>query len=107
MAAEMKIDLSEVRMTNKDMVDFKRITGKSMALAFKDADSPEWAADPDFEAITALTWVLARKQNPGFTYEDALNAEVDAPLLVEAVKHLNPTPAPTPTPNGARRRKTS
>lgn len=89
------------------MVDFRRVVGKSMAVAFQNADSPEWAADPDFEAITALTWVLIRKQNPEFTYEDALDSDVDAPLLVEAVKHLNPTPAPTPTPNGARRRKTT
>jgi hypothetical protein len=106
---KVTIDLDSLRLTNRDARDFKRVTGKSIAVAFEGADSPEWQRDPDWDAIAALTWILVRKQQPEFTYEDALDTPLDSDILFGLASQV-PPPDPTPAPSttgGARTRTTS
>jgi hypothetical protein len=98
--AKLIVDISKLGLTNRDMLDFKEKVGRSMPAAFANADTPEWKADPDFLALTAFTWILLRKQRPDFTWDDALDTEVDSADLLEVVRAAVPTlaaPAATTT----------
>lgn len=88
------LDLGELKFTNRDMIDFQRTVGKSIDVAFNGGES-------DWTAITALVWLLKRKQDPAFTYEDALDMEVDEDTFTSLV----PT-RPAATTNGAGSKRT-
>lgn len=102
------LDLSSVKLTNRDMIDFKRTTGKSLPQAFNAEAVAQWQAsnDPDFEAIAALTWVLMRKQDPAFTYEDALDSTIDSSELLEVIQAMGATLDPTPPATAKRSSRT-
>lgn len=108
--AEIRVDLANLKLTNRDMVDFRREVGKSLMQAFQDADTPEWQADPDFLALAALGWIIGRKDDPALTLDDCLDAEIDATALIQYAKvaqqESNPTP-PARQAKGTARRKTS
>ncbi|MFI6609275.1 hypothetical protein [Streptomyces sp. NPDC050507] len=69
------------------MLEFKRKTGATIQEAFtprpkrdgsgkvvKDEKGrPVASDDMDPEHLVALVWLVARKDNPAFTYDDALN----------------------------------
>lgn len=65
----------QVALKNRDLIDFQKITGKTMASAMKQIErDPE---DLDWTVVTALLWIMGRKSNPAFSYEDALDADVN------------------------------
>ena len=93
----VQIDLDQLKFTNRDIIDFQRIVGKSIDSAFR----PESGAEQDWNAITALLWILKRKHEPGFTYDDALDMEVNEEMFTSLV----PT-QPAPATNGAGSKRT-
>lgn len=93
-STSITVDLNQLRLTNRDMLDFRRVVGKSLQQAFKNVQTAEWAADPDWMAISALSWILGRKAQPGLTLDDCLDADIDARGLIEylsAINQANPT----------------
>lgn len=93
------LDLSQLNLTNRDMVDFQRVVGMSVRKAF----SPEETGnDENWTAITALFWILKRKKQPGYTFDDALDAEISE----EEYNAILPT-MPVPVTNGTGRRTKS
>jgi len=93
-AQEITIDLNSLSLTNRDMLDFRREVGKSIQQAFKGADLQEWAEDPDWLAISALSWILGRKADKTLTLDDCLDANIDASGLIQFAQALsggNPT----------------
>ena len=83
------INLDDLKLTNRDMVDFQQSAGKSITKAFS-------GDDEDWMAITALFWILKRKQQPDYTFDDALDAEITE----DEYQSLLPT-MPAPSTNGA------
>ncbi|WP_152646001.1 hypothetical protein [Streptacidiphilus albus] len=87
----MKITFDSSALTLGDMVDFKAKAGATVADAF----APRNKIDPftgevvkdgrgrpvrdrqvDPLHLVTLVWLLARKDNPAFTFEDAMNVPV-------------------------------
>lgn len=107
---DVVVDLNTLRLTNRDMLDFRREVGKSIQNAFKTANTQEWKDDPDWLAISALSWILGRKNNPGLTLDDCLDAEIDATGLLEYLNVLqaaNPTMPVVDAPIGKLRKKST
>lgn len=105
MAQEHTINLNGLKLTPRDFVDFKRVTGKSIKKVFSEENRAAMVDDPDFEAIAAFSWIIIRKENPDFTYDDALDAEIDAESFIGIAGALtNPTP---PATTSTRRRTKS
>jgi hypothetical protein len=106
MAQEYTIDINALHLTNRDMIDFKRVTGKSLVQALGPEAAERMKTDPDFEVLAALSWVVLRKSNPDFTFDDALDSEIDASPLIDALAPLvNPTEPATKA--GKRQTKSS
>lgn len=110
-APAYEININALHLTNRDMIDFKRVTGQSLVKALGPENAERMKDDPDFEVLAALSWVVVRKSNPDFTYEDALDAEIDATDLITAMQPfidqqaaLNPT---QPVPAAGKRRTRS
>ena len=79
------IDLDNLKLKNRDMIDFERLAGMTVQTAFS-GDDPPWIA------VAALGWVIGRKDDPSLTWEDMLDADIDQGVLMEAVQAANPTP---------------
>lgn len=102
---EVQVDLANLRLSNRDMIDFKQITGKSLMTAFEGADKLEWQRDPDFLALAALGWIIGRKADPTLTLDDCLDAEIDATALMQYAKVANQNANPTPAAKPKRARR--
>lgn len=83
---EVTIDLNNLNLTNRDMIDFERMSGMTMKSAFT-TDDPPWIA------LVALGWVIGRKSDPTLTWEEMLDADIDKGALMQAAETAaNPTP---------------
>jgi hypothetical protein len=115
-SAPMEVTLDarqQVRLKNRDMIDFQRVTGKTFVAWITEFErAKSFAADDkaaqlafmasiDWTDLTALLWIFGRRDNPGFTWEDALDADIDQDTLMMLPSMIaDPTePASTTTPN--------
>jgi hypothetical protein len=117
-AVQVTIDTTQpIRLKNRDLIDFERVTGKSFvdemtgleklkealketAKELKDAELTklkEAGGTPDWLTMTALLWVLGRRNNPVFTFEDALDADVDQQQLISLITLIADPTAPADT----------
>src|SRR5688500_6611705 len=69
----------QIRLRNRDLIDFQKVTGKRFVGAMKELDAAQ--DDPDWMTLTALLWVLVRRDQPDYTFEDALDADLDLETL--------------------------
>ena len=108
---EVVLDMrQQVSLRNRDMIDFKRVVGTSLIgwvtdfeQKMKSAGDDEASqmaalADLDWTGLTALLWVFGRRDNPGFTWEDALDAEIDQQTMMGLVGMIADPTAPAGTP---------
>lgn len=84
----------QVRLKNRDMIDFQRVTGKTFVAWISEferlqkqagkgnAAQLEFMASIDWTDLTALLWIFARRDNPAFTWDDALDADIDQDTLM-------------------------
>lgn len=96
----MKFVVREDNLTMGDLEDFYDRTGMTVQKAFQpvvqrdddgrpvlDEDGrPVKDIDPSPRAINTLIWLVAKKDDPNFTYEDARNVKVSELELVPAEK---------------------
>lgn len=98
---EIIIDTSNIKLKNRDIVDFERVTGMAFGEAFQDGKRPTWTASQ------ALGWVLARQQDPSITWEEVLEQDIDdedSPIMqLGKLNGANPT-QPAPKQAGNRKR---
>lgn len=81
---QVTIDAAQpIRLKNRDLIDFERVTGKRFVGAMNELEAA--GDNPDWLTLTALLWVLGRRSNPAFTFEDALDANIDQQQLVALV----------------------
>ncbi len=84
---EVTLDTSQqIRLRNRDLIDFQKVTGKRFLGAMKELEAAQ--DDPDWTILTALLWIVARRQNPDFTYDDALDADLDEQSLMSVFAML-------------------
>lgn len=100
----------QVSLRNRDMIDFKRVTGTSLigwvtdfertmtAGGDDEAARAEALSDLDWLGLTALLWVFGRRATPEFTWEDALDAEVDEQTMMGLVGMIAAPTEPAGTP---------
>lgn len=93
---EVAIDTSQrIRLKNRDLIDFQRVTGKRFVGAMKALEKA--GDDPDWEVLTALLWILGRRDNPSFTFEQALDADIDQQQLLSLVNLIADPTGPAST----------
>lgn len=91
----MKVVVDFDTFTLRDGRDFKAVTGKRVA----DVNVQEM----DDEVIAALVWISERRNNPDFTYEDALDTEYSAMEFDDPNSQGGESrPKPTSTPSNSR-----
>ena len=93
---EITIDAnSRIKLKNRDLIDYKRTTGVNFVTAMKELD--EKREDADWELFVALLWIVGRRDNPDFTYEDALDSDIGSDMM-DVVKGMIADPtAPADT----------
>lgn len=80
-AVEVQLDTSQkIRLRNRDLIDFQKVTGKRFVGAMKELDAS--GDDPDWMVLTALLWLLVRRDQPDYTFDDALDADIDQESLM-------------------------
>ena len=80
-AVEVQLDTRQkVRLRNRDLIDFQKVTGKRFVGAMKELEAS--GDDPDWMVLTALLWLLVRRDQPDYTFEDALDADIDQESLM-------------------------
>jgi len=93
---EVAIDTSQrIRLKNRDLIDFQRVTGKRFVGAMKELEAA--GDDPDWMTLTALLWIIGRRSNPGFTFEEALDADIDQEQLSTLAALIADPTAPADT----------
>jgi len=93
---EVSIDTSQrIRLKNRDLIDFQRVTGKRFVSAMKELEAA--GDDPDWEVLTALLWILGRRDNPAFTFEQALDADLDQQQLLSLANLIADPTVPAST----------
>lgn len=88
---EVAINLDSLNLKNRDIIDVERVTGMPFSELFRDGHEPTWLA------TQALGWVLARKNDPGLTWDDVLDMDADDErnpynTFIDMVRPANPTP---------------
>jgi len=98
-AVQATIDTTQpIRLKNRDLIDFERVTGKSFVDEMTGLEKlKEAGGTPDWLTMTALLWVLGRRNNPVFTFEDALDADVDQQQLISLITLIADPTAPADT----------
>lgn len=83
---EITLDPSkQIRLKNRDLIDFKRVTGKNFVPAMRELE--EQRENADWEIFVALLWVVGRHDNPDFTYDDALDSDI-GPEMMDVVRGM-------------------
>lgn len=77
------------KLTGRELRDINRATGLSLAVLFDD-DGPH-----DFERQIVLYWIARRRQEPGYTYDQALDETLDAYQEIEVSGEVGAQPDPT------------
>ena len=85
---EITIDAAQkVTLSNRDMIDFRAKAGRPFLewmVEFEraaDDDMQAALASVDWTAVTALAWIVGRRHDPSFTWDEALDAEIDGETM--------------------------
>lgn len=97
----IKVDLKNIRLRNRDLVDFEKLTGITVKSAFEPKDGQE--PDPPYIAGLAMVYVLARQHNPDLEFDDVLDADFDNEDLAKVGEAVGQLLANDPTPAARRR----
>jgi hypothetical protein len=91
---EVTLDTSQqIKLKNRDLIDFHRVTGKRFVGAMKELEAS--GDDPDWMTLTALLWVLVRRDQPDYTFEDALDSDIDRESLMALTAMISDPMDPT------------
>jgi len=69
----------QVKITNRDMIDFQKVAGVPLAKAFSGKQAAE---DVDWLYVCALGWLVLRRQEPSITFDEVLDMDIDGASML-------------------------
>ena len=78
-AVDLQVQAGSIKLTNRDMIDFQKMTGVPLTKAMKAGQSVE---DVDWTNICALGWLALRKTEPSITFDEVLDMDIDGPMMM-------------------------
>ena len=76
---DVQVPVGDVKLTNRDMIDFQKVTGVPLTKAFGGKAKP---GDVVWAHICALGWLVLRKQQPTVTFDEVLDMDIDGEVMV-------------------------